>query len=147
MLISLIREGLHCVKSVQIRIYFWSVSSCIRTEYRKIRTKNNIVFGQFSRKAFLKRIKHKSQAYLLIQIKVFRTLFVSSGNFSTTRDQMFLEKRSAEDKVLCLILVLQKGYLSLAKNSISNSWGECKTMIQIFNNKWVQYETKTWLCM
>ena len=25
----------HCVKNVQIRSYFWSVFSCIRTEYRK----------------------------------------------------------------------------------------------------------------
>ena len=33
---------LHCVKSVQIRSYFWS-------EYRKIRTSNNSVFGNFSR--------------------------------------------------------------------------------------------------
>ena len=32
---------MHCVKSVQIRIYFWSVFFCIRTEYRKIRTRNN----------------------------------------------------------------------------------------------------------
>ena len=24
----------HCVKSVQIRSYFWSVFSCIRTEYK-----------------------------------------------------------------------------------------------------------------
>ena len=49
----------HCVKSVQIRSYFWSVFSCIRTEYgdllnlriqseyRKIRTRNNSVFGRF----------------------------------------------------------------------------------------------------
>ena len=27
---------------------FWSVFSCIRTEYRKIRTRKNSVFGQFS---------------------------------------------------------------------------------------------------
>ena len=51
----------HCVKSVQIRIYFWSVFSCIWTEYgeiwslriqseyRKTRTRNNSVFGNFSR--------------------------------------------------------------------------------------------------
>ena len=38
----------HCVKSVQIRIYFWSVFSCVRTEYRKIRTRNNPVFSHFS---------------------------------------------------------------------------------------------------
>ena len=42
-------DQLHCVKSVQIRSYFWSVFSCIRTEYSKIRTRNNSVFGQFSR--------------------------------------------------------------------------------------------------
>ena len=48
--------------NVQILSYFWSAFSCIRTEYedlrgksriqaeyRKIRTRNNSVFGQFSR--------------------------------------------------------------------------------------------------
>ena len=51
----------HCVKSLQIRIYLWSVFSCIWTEYGeiwslriqseywKIRTRNNSVFGHFSR--------------------------------------------------------------------------------------------------
>ena len=51
----------HSVKSVQIRSFFWSVFSCIWTEYgdllinlriqseyRKIRTRNNSVFGHFS---------------------------------------------------------------------------------------------------
>ena len=37
----------HCVKSVQKSIVF----SCIRTEYRKIRTRKNSVFGNFSRSA------------------------------------------------------------------------------------------------
>ena len=27
-------SDIYCVKSVQIRSYFWSVFSCIRTEYR-----------------------------------------------------------------------------------------------------------------
>ena len=39
---------LHCVKSVQIRSYFWSVFSCIRPECRKKKTRNNSVFGHFS---------------------------------------------------------------------------------------------------
>ena len=46
----------NCVKNVQIRSYFWFVFSCIRTEYgdllvriQKIRTRNNSVFGHFSR--------------------------------------------------------------------------------------------------
>ena len=37
------------MKSVQIRSSLWFVFSCIRTEYRKIRTRNNSVFGHFSR--------------------------------------------------------------------------------------------------
>ena len=32
---------IHRVKSVQIRIYFWSVFSCIQSEYRKLRIRNN----------------------------------------------------------------------------------------------------------
>ena len=42
----------HCVKRVQIRSHFWSVFSCIRTEYRIIRTRDNFVFGRFSRSDF-----------------------------------------------------------------------------------------------
>ena len=48
----------HCVKSVQIRSFFWSLFSCIRTEYedllriqskyRKIRTRKNSARGHFS---------------------------------------------------------------------------------------------------
>ena len=52
---------IHCVKSIQIGSFFWSVFSCIRTEYgdnsvnlriqseyRKIRTRKISVFGHFS---------------------------------------------------------------------------------------------------
>ena len=55
-------NSVHYVKSVQIRSIFWSVFSCIRTEYgdlrrftvfqskyRKIRTRKNFVFAHFSR--------------------------------------------------------------------------------------------------
>ena len=38
----------HCVKCVQIRSFFWSVFPRIRTEYGKIRTRKNSVFGHFS---------------------------------------------------------------------------------------------------
>ena len=37
----------HCVKSVQIQSFFWSIFFCIRPEYRKIRTKKISVFGHF----------------------------------------------------------------------------------------------------
>ena len=52
----------HCVKIVQIRSCFWSVFYCIRTEYKeilriqskcgKMQTRNNSVFGHFSRSEF-----------------------------------------------------------------------------------------------
>ena len=45
----------HCVKSVQTRSYFWSVFSCIRTEYRKLRIRNKSVFGHFSHSGKLQR--------------------------------------------------------------------------------------------
>ena len=59
------KAGLHCLKSLQIRSYFWSLFPRIRTEYGeirsievslriqsecgKIRTRNNSVWGDFSR--------------------------------------------------------------------------------------------------
>ena len=43
-----------CMKSVQIRSYFWFVFSCIQSKYRKIRTRNNSVFGHISRSANIK---------------------------------------------------------------------------------------------
>ena len=39
----------HCVNSVQIRSFSWSLFSCIQFKYRKIRTGKNSVFGHFSR--------------------------------------------------------------------------------------------------
>ena len=44
-----IMRNLHCVKCVQVWSYFWSVFPCIQSGYRKIRTRNNSVFGNFSR--------------------------------------------------------------------------------------------------
>ena len=41
----------HCVKSVQSRSIFWSLFSCIQSEYRKIRIRKNSVFRHFSRSA------------------------------------------------------------------------------------------------
>ena len=50
-------SNIHCVKSVEIQSFFWSVFSHIRTEYGeilqskcgKIRTRKNSIFGHFSR--------------------------------------------------------------------------------------------------
>ena len=48
------RVHTHCVKNVQIRNFFWSVFSRIQSEYGKIRTRKNSVFGHFSRRDSLK---------------------------------------------------------------------------------------------
>ena len=37
---SIAQWSSHCEKSVQIRSYFWSVFSCIRTEYGDLRSKS-----------------------------------------------------------------------------------------------------------
>ena len=42
-------DQIHSMKSDRIRSYFWFVFSCIQLEYRKIRTRNNSVFGHFLR--------------------------------------------------------------------------------------------------
>ena len=54
---------IHFVKSVQIRGYFWSVFSCIQSEYRKIQTRNNSAFGHFSSSDFLKKSKYSEGKY------------------------------------------------------------------------------------
>ena len=43
----------HCVKSVQIRSFFWSVFSCIRTEYGDLRSKSKVT----SKKSNIKKVK------------------------------------------------------------------------------------------
>ena len=68
-----------CAKSAQIRSYFWSVFSCIQSEYRKIRTRNNSVFGYFSRsqnKTKQNKTKPKARAIakLFQSQKKYRTL-------------------------------------------------------------------------
>ena len=49
----------HCVKSAQIRSYFWPLFFSTRTEYKKIRTRNNSVFGHFSRSAHQSELKQR----------------------------------------------------------------------------------------
>ena len=55
-----ILQNQHCVISVQIWNSFWSVFSCIQSEYRKMPTRKNPVFGHFSRRAEVKKEKSSS---------------------------------------------------------------------------------------
>ena len=59
--ISNIRK--HCVKSVQIRSSFWSVFCCIWVEYRKIRTRNDSVLGNFLRSERVLRLTYKGYQF------------------------------------------------------------------------------------
>ena len=80
----------HCVKSVPIRSYFWSVFSCIRPKYedllrkspyavriQEIRTRKNSVFGLFSR----------SESALLIG--VWRSCFTTDLKFNHVISKRF----------------------------------------------------------
>ena len=42
-----LKNNTTCVKSVQIQSYFWSIFSCIQSEYRKIRTRNTPYLDTF----------------------------------------------------------------------------------------------------
>ena len=50
---SLNRTFPHCVESVRIRSFFWSVSSCIQSEFRKIQARKKSGYGHFSGSAVL----------------------------------------------------------------------------------------------
>ena len=64
---------IYCVKSLPIRSFFWSVFSCIRTEYRdllrkyrKIRTRKNCVFGHFHAAIIMRASRDHLQISFLI---------------------------------------------------------------------------------
>ena len=65
----------HCVKSAQIRSSFWSVFSCIRTEYRKIRTRKNSVSEHFKQCPFPTTSQPKTILYVARYTKNFYVLF------------------------------------------------------------------------
>ena len=70
----LFRGLFHCVESVQIRSFFWSVFSRIRSEYGEIQTRKNSVFGHFSRSVFFHKCKNA------VENKLLKTLGVIGSN-------------------------------------------------------------------
>ena len=74
---------LHCVKSVQIRSFFWSVFYCIwteygdlrsKSEYGKLRTRKDSVFGHFSHSA----VYHGQPVLLQCSLFILQTHHVYS---------------------------------------------------------------------
>ena len=77
------RKQHHCVKSVQRRSFFWSVFSYIRTEYlriqseyKKIRTRKNSVFGHFLCSASLIYVSLRTN-------QAYKNLKMVSKNYNT----------------------------------------------------------------
>ena len=62
----------HCLKSVQIRNFSWSVFSRIQSECGKSRTRKNSVFGHFSRSDKVK--SYPTDPYLCDYISKLRSL-------------------------------------------------------------------------
>ena len=67
---------IHCVKNVQIQSFFWSVFSCIRTEYRKIRTRRKSVFEHFSHSNYEWNIKNIIVIIIIIIIIIIVTIII-----------------------------------------------------------------------
>ena len=73
------KDSRHNVKSVQIRNLFWSIFSCIQSEYRKMLTKKNSVFGNLSHSAYFFMVK-SCGSFAVLQ-KVISSLNFYPGNF------------------------------------------------------------------
>ena len=80
----------HCVKNVQIRSSFWSLFSCIQSEYRKRRTRNNSVFGHFSSsERFAVSLYCKANDHLNTRRLFLNTSF---GAYKNSRPDFFCKK-------------------------------------------------------
>ena len=100
----------HCVKSVQIRSYFWSVFSCIRTEYgdlrskyRKIRTRNNSVFGHFSRS--VRSTQYGDGDRYFYQDTIYRQLPTKQKDDSRAHEMVTIPVRYQTGILRCLCVI------------------------------------------
>ena len=83
------------MKSLQIRSFFWSVFSSIRTEYGKVRTRRNSTFGPFSHSIKLK-IKFFNGSVLIVPLYATNSYVI---------DTSLLNKINVFQKQ-CLVIVL-----------------------------------------
>ena len=101
-------DSCHCVNSVQIRSFFWSVFSYTGTEYRKIRTRKNYVFGNFSRGVFCYKMRQK------FITKCGRCFITKFDSFITNCHiyynlQRFYQKRDSYYKTQCFLQIATVG--------------------------------------
>ena len=64
------QEYYHCVKNVQIRSFFWSVFSCIPTEYGDLRSKSTL-WALFTQRTVLSKMTIPILLYLSWNIRQF----------------------------------------------------------------------------
>ena len=60
----------HCVKSVEIRSFFWSIFSCIQSKYRKIRTRKKLRIWTLFTQCIQHTLKNKRYC-AIISLSVF----------------------------------------------------------------------------
>ena len=75
---------LHSVKSVQIRSFFWSVFSCIQSEYRNIPTRKNSVFGHFSRS-----VEFNNFFFQVFFKKFFSSFYFVTSGYRTRKGEVW----------------------------------------------------------
>ena len=96
-LIKIHQNPSHCVKSVQIRSYFCLVFFCIRT-------RNNSVFGHFSRS-----VKNISEMFILGAIKnVFKDFQCSEAARRYSVKKMFLKSPQNSNENICVVSLFIK---------------------------------------
>ena len=120
----------HCVKSVQIPSFFWSLFPCIRIEYRKIQTIKNSVFGHFLRSGRCTAQKVIFSVRFSL-VKTTRTKLLFAINFSKFTKEIPNGKHLfCNNKYLCrLILSLYPMTFSIWRNEICNKFVMKKTSL------------------
>lgn len=114
-------RNIHSVKSVQIRSFLWPVFSW--TENRKIRTRENPVFGHFSRRGHQQSLALRLYVYTYIQ-HAYRKFYPTSQkvNFGTTFQdekchERFRHQQSLVLRIVFIMLLLRYGNTCLLTRS------------------------------
>ena len=98
----------HCVK---IRSFFWSVFSWIQSEYRKIRTRKNTVFGLFLRSVFCSKFKQPCLCFTSLEPLIL--FYVHNSAIS------YVYRNVLKYTVLLMVFVLVSLLMTLNKNFLT----------------------------
>ena len=98
----------HCVK---IRSFFWSVFSWIQSEYSKIRTRKNSVFGLFLRSVFCSKFKQPCLCFTSLEPLIL--FYVHNSAIS------YVYRNVLKYTVLLMVFVLVSLLMTLNKNFLT----------------------------